>query len=38
VWLFIGLLIYFCYGRTHARLALGKQSSAAEELGAEETV
>jgi APA family basic amino acid/polyamine antiporter len=38
VWLFIGLLIYFCYGRTHARLALGKQSSAADELGAEETV
>ena len=33
VWLLVGLVIYFAYGRTHARLAPGRSGEAAQELG-----
>ncbi|MCW2762546.1 MAG: amino acid permease [Marmoricola sp.] len=38
VWLAAGLLIYFFYGRTHARLAPGGQSSEAARLAQDEVV
>ena len=38
VWLLVGLAIYFFYGRKHSRLAPGNRDSAAEELGATQTV
>jgi APA family basic amino acid/polyamine antiporter len=38
VWLLIGLVVYFIYGRTHSRLAPGRSGTAAEELGEEEVV
>ncbi len=38
VWLVVGLVIYFSYGRTHARLAPGREPEVADELGADEVV
>jgi APA family basic amino acid/polyamine antiporter len=38
VWLVLGLLIYFFYGRTHARLAPGREEAVAKALGADDVV
>ena len=38
VWLVVGLVIYFSYGRTHARLAPERESEVADELRADEVV
>ena len=36
VWLVIGLAVYFFYGRTHSRLAPGREREVARELGADD--
>ncbi len=38
VWLVVGLAIYFFYGRTHARLAPGREAEVAANLGADDVV
>ncbi len=39
VWLLIGLVVYFFYGRTHSRLAPGRSGAAVEEeLGEDQIV
>jgi len=38
VWLVAGLAIYFFYGRTHARLAPGREAKVAANLGADDVV